>query len=296
METIAGALSIRAHAKLNLRLEVGPKAQALHSVASVMADLELADELLFSPSAGGFSFSCAGTDIPKEENLVWRAAHALSLPLPDVNITLHKHIPQQAGLGGGSADAAATLAGLSLLYTERGVSISATQLSDAALRCGSDVPSCLVAGLKTVAGVGDVVLSRACAPPPWGVVLLRPSVRSSTALAYQLLDEQRPDRQFLPNVAAQSEAMCAAFAAFDLDAFCSLLHNDFGEVIERALPAVAQARRRLDQAGARATILCGSGSCVAGFFERCDMADEARERLELGRDEWSATTGFLDGR
>jgi 4-diphosphocytidyl-2-C-methyl-D-erythritol kinase len=255
-----------------------------------MVDLELADDLHFEPSQAGFLVR-SRDDMAADENLVWRAAKALSATLPDVAIAITKRIPMQAGLGGGSADAAAALRGLSRIFEEAGTALTRQQIADAAIRCGSDVPSFLVRGLKAVGGVGEGVTAHECEPPGWGIALVRPAVGSSTAQAYQMLDEAGVPHD-LAGAKERVQAMCDAFAAHDFKLVTTLLHNDFSQAIERALPPVGSARGRLEVAGARATILCGSGSCVAGFFESRTAAEDALGRVELAPGEWATATAF----
>lgn len=291
MKTAAGAFSRRAHAKLNLRLEVGERTGELHALVSVIAPLELADELRFSWPSDEFAVICDGSAIPERSNLVWRAAHELDVP-PPVVVAIAKRIPLQAGLGGGSADAAETLRGIARILHEDGSHISPSVLHEAATRLGSDVPGALVAGLKIVAGIGESVTSCPCTPPDWGIFLLKPRVGSDTARAYALLDEARSSRRMVDQALDRARAMCRAFAAHDFAQFLALLHNDFSAAIEHALPDVASARERLTDGGAAGTILCGSGSCVAGFFEDVESARRSHARTKLGEGEWSTVTSF----
>jgi len=284
--------SLGAHAKLNLRLEVGLLAGSLHQIVSAVAELELADNLHFTPSSAGFQVVCEDAGVAEHDNLAWRAGQALQRELPGVRVVIDKNIPMQAGLGGGSADAAGVLRGLASIFSEEGAPLSHQHLAEAALRTGSDVPSFLTSGLRIVSGVGDRVERRSAQAPPWGIVLLRPPVGSATSRAYELLDVRGIPHDLGDAALASAEDMCAAYAASDFDRFVALLHNDFSTVIERELPAVADAHERLQRAGAQATILCGSGSCVAGFFQTRAAACEAVERVALGVDEWIHATGF----
>jgi len=291
MKTASGAFSRRAHAKLNLRLEVGERVGDLHSLVSVIAPLELADELRFSPASDGFTVMCDGLAIPERTNLVWRAAHELGVP-PPIAVALVKRIPLQAGLGGGSADAAETLLGVARFLNDGGRDISQSILHDAATRLGSDVPSALIPGLKIVAGVGEKVTPYPCTPPDWGISLLKPRVGSETARAYALLDATHSMGPIVEQAFENARAMCRAFASHDFSKFLGLLHNDFCAAIGQALPHVASARERLADVGAAGTIVCGSGSSVAGFFEDVDSARRAHERISLGEGEWSTVTRF----
>ena len=292
MKTVASAFSVPARAKLNLRLEVGPKTGHLHSILSVMTELELADELELRPSTDGFRVTCDLDELNGRDNVVWRAAQALGLELPDVCVAIAKQIPTQAGLGGGSADAAAALLALARIMRDQGVTVSQDGLVRAALSAGSDVPALLAPGLKIVSGLGDNVALRYADAPPWGIVLLHPGIGSSTARAYGLLDEAAVPHVLSRGAFDAAEAMCDAFATADLDRFLGLLHNDFSDAVERALPPVADARERLERAGSHATILCGSGSCVAGFFDDRAAALAALPFVQARAGEWLAVTGF----
>jgi 4-diphosphocytidyl-2-C-methyl-D-erythritol kinase len=283
-----------AHAKLNLRLEVGPASGGLHKIVSALAALDLADIVRFEPSPGGFAVLCNVDDVAEKDNLAWRAAHALGVRLPDVRVVIDKSIPMQAGLGGGSADAAATLQGIAAILAAEGVALEPERIAAAALRAGSDVPSYFASGTRIIEGVGDVVTARACAPPPWGIILLRPAVASSTANAYALLDQARVPHD-LSHAVAAAHAICDVFCRGDFERTITLLHNDFSEAIEAALPAVSHAHERLQRAGARATILCGSGSCVAGFFEDDATAQTGLARLTPRDGEWITATTFARG-
>lgn len=292
--------NLKAHAKINLRLRVGRIGDAgLHHVQTLMADIGLADELRFEDAVGGFRVECDPPLVPEQENLAWRAAMNLRIPLPAVRISVLKRIPLQAGLAGGSADAAAALRGIAMIMEARGAPLSPQVVSEAAFRTGSDVPACLREGLKIVEGCGERVRPMGSPLPSWAIVLLRVNGGSSTARAYALLDEKRSGLTgagFNPaDVAAEEsaiEAMCRALASSDFREFQKLLCNDFTDVVESAYPQVAGARRRLEELGAQATLLCGSGSCAAGFYERQAEARGAAQALAGQPDAWSALTAF----
>jgi 4-diphosphocytidyl-2-C-methyl-D-erythritol kinase len=282
-----------ARAKLNLRLEVGKRSGRLHPLVSVIATLRLADVLRFSPSAQGFAVKILGCEIPEHDNLVWRAVRELGLGAPSVCITIKKYIPLQAGLGGGSADAAAALLGIAQIAMQDGAVVSASTVREAAARVGSDVPSALVPGLKIVAGTGELVTPYRCETAPgFGILLLKPRAGSDTTRAYALFDEQQATRELDETAFDRARAVCAAFAQANFHKFLALAHNDFSTVIERAIPAVESARQRLERAGAALTLLCGSGSCVAGFFESVEAARLAQSRVALAEGDWCVVTAF----
>jgi 4-diphosphocytidyl-2-C-methyl-D-erythritol kinase len=289
----AGPATRLAHAKLNVRLEVGDRAGSLHTLVSVIASLSLADELRFS-EADAFSLRTSDESIAGRDNLVWRAAHAFDGFAPAVHIELDKRIPMQAGLGGGSADAAVTLEYAACLLEARQQPVSREALSEAAFHLGSDVPSALVSGLKIVAGCGDLVTPYPCRLPEWGIILLKPAQGSDTGRAYDLLDEAGKRHALGDGAVERARAMCEAIAAHDFSTFVRSVHNDFSEAVERAIPGVGSVRERLSAAGAAGTLLCGSGSCVAGFFASADAARAAIARIGVAPDEWCMHTSFHD--
>jgi 4-diphosphocytidyl-2-C-methyl-D-erythritol kinase len=298
MVATARSFARRARAKFNLRLEVGvPVEGGLHAVRSAVTELVVCDDLSFLPSAAGFAVSCDDETIPEPENLAWQAARALHVTLPDVRIHIRKGIPVQAGLGGGSSDAAAALLGIAELLAGAGVALADGALLAAAASVGSDVPACLAPGLKVVEGTGDLVHRIAAKAPAWGVLLLKPACGVPTALAYRLLDAARASgSQPAPAGAGHVDEICRAFGGSDFDRACALLHNDFQAPVEAAYPDVAAARARIVATGARSTILCGSGSCVAGLFATVGDAERALAALRPAAGEWAVATGFADGR
>lgn len=294
MAATALAFVRTARAKFNLRLEIGAvRADGLHDVRSVIGELVVGDEVAFRPSENGFSVSCDDSGIPQADNLAWRAAKALDISLPPVHVHVKKRLPIQAGLGGGSADAAAVLRGLASILNAMGVTVSGKKLMQAATRVGSDVAACLTPGLKLVEGGGQLIRPLPSVALPWGVLLLKPAIGVSTADAYRLLDEARRSGDVEPpHRASETSDLCDALARADFGRTCELARNDFQDVIEAAHPEVASARTRLQSAGAATAILCGSGSCVAGLFEDAGAARHALTLLQPSRGEWAAATGF----
>ena len=288
----ARGFAVSARAKFNVRLEVGARrADGFHAVRSIVADLAVCDEVEFSP-ASAFSFDCDDPTIAPEANLALKAANALSIDLPPIHVLVRKRLPQQAGLGGGSADAAAVLRGIARAASERGRAISDAQLFAAAAKTGSDVAACLLPGLKTVEGRGERVRPLGFQAPPWGVLLLKPAVGVDTAWAYRIIDGSREPGLGALGDDDSLDRLALALEARDFVATCALARNDFQAPIEDAVPEIAQARSRLEAAGAPATILCGSGACVAGLFETIEAARIAGGRLAIAGGEWSCATGF----
>lgn len=288
----ARGFAVMARAKFNIRLKIGAlRPDGYHAIRSVVADLALSDEIEFS-AAPDFQVDCDDPSISRERNLAYVAARNLSIDLPAMRVLIRKHIPQQAGLGGGSADAATTLRGISIASAALGRTIPDEALLAAAVKTGSDVPACLIAGFKSVEGRGEIVRSLGIAPPPWGVLLLKPPGGVETKTGYRVLDESRTGSMRDFDRGGPIESLIAALEKHEFAAMCALAHNDFQGPIEAAYPMVAGVRRRLEAVGASATLLCGSGSSVAGLFPTVDDARAAGQRVTLAEAEWSCATGF----
>jgi len=144
-----------AYAKINLSLEViGRRYDGYHDVATILQTVDLADTVTLRP-AEGLTVTCDDTRLSGEDNIVWDAALVLAKRAglaPNADITIEKRIPVAAGLGGGSADAAAALRGLNVLW---GLNLPDAELVSVAGSLGSDVPFLLTGGAALGTGRGD---------------------------------------------------------------------------------------------------------------------------------------------
>ncbi|MHB8141714.1 MAG: 4-(cytidine 5'-diphospho)-2-C-methyl-D-erythritol kinase [Vulcanimicrobiaceae bacterium] len=248
---------LRAPAKLNLTLEVlGRRADGYHTLRSLMVPLELADELQLERSAEGFSFDCDDPALAGEENLAVRAFESIAPPTRNVRLALRKRIPRQAGLGGGSSDAAAVL--LAAMAGHLGAGLKRDWLSLAA-RLGSDVPFFLCETGALVEGTGARVTPVGTLPS-WHALLVKPPEGISTADAYAALDRGEFESRLRRN--SSSLQALQALQRADFDALQAVLQNDFTGVVSARTPAVVVALAALRRAGATNPILTGSGSCV----------------------------------
>jgi 4-diphosphocytidyl-2-C-methyl-D-erythritol kinase len=202
-------------------------------------------------------------------NLVWRAADALWRaagrvgPARDARVRVVKRIPSQAGLGGGSSDAAATLVGLDALWRLR---LPIDRLAAAGATLGADVPFFLYGGTALGQGTGARVFPLVDLPKRY-VVVAQPAVGVSTADAYRWLADAR--------AAGGRPRVPAAWV--DLPDGGA---NDFEEVVEQRHPEIAAARRLFAGAGAKTARLCGSGSAVFGLFTALRPARRAAGVLD----------------
>jgi 4-diphosphocytidyl-2-C-methyl-D-erythritol kinase len=247
---------VRAPAKINLTLEVlARRADGYHGIRSVMVPLELSDELTAEPS-DAFAFECDRVDLAGNDNLALAALRALFTELPPVHLRLRKQIPTQAGLGGGSSDAAAVLR-----MAMRGAFGTPPHCDwlQIARSIGSDVPFFLVGTAALVEGTGERV-TPAGVLPPWHVLVIKPPASISTADAYRAIDESaRPQRPRDDSVSIQ---MLEALQRADFAGVEALMQNDFHDIICPRAPTIGTALYALREAGASNALLAGSGSCV----------------------------------
>lgn len=268
-------LTLHAPAKVNLTLIVGARrADGYHDVSTVMQTVGLYDTLTLSGGGSGLTMTCTDPDLPTDgSNLVLRAAalfcQELHLPVPDLHLHLQKRIPSQAGLGGGSSDAAAVLRALRTLYAP---DISDGRLETLAARLGSDVPFFIRGGTQMATGRGEVVSPLPPLTAGWFVVV-KPDEGYSTAEMYRRLDE--PGSVLVRN----SRYMQDAVAANNVHAVAVELHNSFERVVPKdsSLRTIKDALRAQ---GALGTLLSGSGSAVFGLFDDQSAAAAAAVALK----------------
>lgn len=275
---MARALVLRPPAKINLTLRVGPRRpDGFHDIRSLMQSIALSDTLALTARAGPLALQVRGHGVPADrENLVWRAAELLWRALGrtgdprDAHIHLDKSIPAAAGLGGGSADAAAALIGLNILW---GARRTPSDLKTISAELGSDVPFFLQGGTALCAGRGDEVypvddISRL------GLVLIKPSIGVATADAYRWLDE---DRQAKPDE-GRSDLLDLGWPSGPIEVV-----NDLEQPVAKRQPVVAEIVDACRRAGAHAAAMTGSGSAVFAAFTEA-AAKRAVRRLQ--RPDW----------
>ena len=191
---MASFLVLKAPAKINLGLTVlRRRVDGYHDLESVMQQVSLSDTLRFEAGQfRGWRFLCSNPGLAGEDNLVCRAAELLAektgKPLPGVIITLFKNIPVEAGLAGGSSDAAAALVGLNHCWQ---LGYSMGDLLELGLLLGSDVPYCLQGGTVVARGRGEQLEQLPPLPFFWVVLALPEGVKISTAAAYNSFDQKR---------------------------------------------------------------------------------------------------------
>jgi 4-diphosphocytidyl-2-C-methyl-D-erythritol kinase len=276
----------RAPAKVNLTLRVvGRRRDGYHDLESLVAFGGLCDWLAFEPG-DDLSLDVVGPREnetgPVHENLVLRAARSLAERIPRLKLgrfRLIKRLPAAAGLGGGSADAAAALR---FLANEAGLPIDDPRVRASARATGADVLACLSPQARTIRGIGDE-LGPAIQLPDIFAVLVNPRVQAPTPKVFAAFDLTSES-----NAAPSSRSSRAAGfdTAADLD-FESLGCNDLEAAAIGVAPVIATVLKRLSQIpGARATGMSGSGATCFALFSDRRSAAVARRAVAADHREW----------
>lgn len=276
-------LTTHAPAKLNLSLRVlSRRNDGFHEIDTVMVRLPgLADRLEFH-RASGFSFECSTPGVPTDEtNLVVRAVRAYESAAKiscDFRVRLEKTIPHGAGLGGGSSDAAATLAALDELHDGK---LGPEKLRELAADIGSDVPFFLMSGAVRCTGRGEILAQATALEKPLRVLILKPAFMVATPDAYRRWSDSRE----LPGI---------SYAAQDIDGV-SLVNDLERPVFEKHRFLAEMKDWLLTRREVRAALLCGSGSSMFAVLHPETDADAlakcARHELDPGLWSWTGVTG-----
>ena len=255
-------LTVSAPAKLNLTLDIpGKTADGYHELDSVMLCVDLCDTLTINQTGAGLRLNCSDPALcVGEDNLVIRAAGAFfahtGLEPGGLEFSLTKRIPEQAGLAGGSADAAATLVGLNRLY-EAGLSDG--ELAQIGLTIGSDVPFCLMGGCARAGGRGERLTALPPLPQEATFVIAKQAGGMSTRHAFELYSRSKT------RLEPRTQAMVTAISAGDLAAIGKVMSNAFESVLH--LPLVDEIKHVMLAEGALGAAMTGSGTAVCGLFD-----------------------------
>ena len=267
-------IAVRAHAKINWALNItGIRPDGYHTLDMLMQSIELGDDMSFEDD-DKLTLTVNGQPDPNaESNLVIRAARAL-MRYAGVQrgaaISLEKHVPSRAGLGGGSADCALTLRALNRLWA---LGVSDDELLTLGISLGADVPFCLTGGLAQVKGIGERISPIANAPV-LPLVLVTPGDGLSTAEVFRLWD-----RGDYPPVVLDTGRLASAVCRRDLSAVDALAANALTAPALSLLPEIGETMVRLRALGGSAVFMTGSGSTVVAAFDSPVRAHAAAEAL-----------------
>lgn len=262
-----------ARAKLNLRLEVGPKFDGYHELESVVQEIELSDKLYFSNNNHLGVRVITDMDCKLEDNLVYKSAKLFedySRYKIDVDIILEKNIPVGAGLGGGSSDAALVLKTLNQMYS---TNLSRKEMVSLGEELGSDVSFFLYGGTALCRGKGEVV-KQLSDFPSLDFLIIVPTCKVSTKEAYSLLDSSREGHD---NILRRTTSKILREGVLDYEGLDEFLMNDFEDVIIPKYPEIAEIKQGFERL-LIPNLLSGSGSCVYGILPK-DNQENVLRRL-----------------
>jgi len=271
-------LTLPAFAKINLTLRVlAKRADGYHDLDTVFQAVSLRDTIEMSLiDQPHIILSCSDRSLSAgKDNLVIRAAAALQdgrAPNQGARIHLEKRIPAQAGLGGGSSDAAVTLLGLARLWE---LSLTKEDLMAIASQLGADVPFFLFGGTARGTGSGDKLEQLVDVAEKF-LLIVKPNANVNTSDAYKALDQRSLTTHNSKTILSSSVAK----QVFDWPDFVSLT-NDFEVVALDLAPEIRRAKAALLKAGADAALLAGSGAAVFGVFDSEDAQRRAIQAIEL---------------
>ena len=287
----ARSVHVYAPAKINLFLHVGEqRADGYHALESLIAFAEAADRIEVTP-ASDMSLSLTGPfarALPRDENnLALKAARALQ-KAGDVKtgaaISLEKNLPVASGIGGGSADAAAVLRALVLLW---GLDWTENDLLAMAAELGSDVPACLLSRACWVEGRGEVLT--ALPPlPRLSTVLVNPGVALSTATVFGSLNARTGTGKTRPDGILED--------LWDVIGYLDDAGNDLEAPACRLAPVIQEVLNAFDrEPGCAMAAMSGSGSTCFAFCHEHDFARGAAERIAQDHPEWWVSLTHLVG-
>ena len=253
------------NAKINLGLNiVERRPDGYHNIETVFYPIPLTDVLEIVPAADGTdtTLTCYGNpvDCPPEKNLVMKAYRLMQerYHVPAVSIHLYKHIPDGAGLGGGSSDAAHALVMLNKMFK---LELSDEELAGMAVQLGADCAFFIYNRPMIATGIGDVLSPVDVNLQGMSLLLVKPPVGVDTRTAYSRVNPQEP---LMP----LTDIISRPLPSWD-----GLLVNDFEPSVFAALPQLWLIKARLLDAGAQYAAMSGSGSTVFGIFDNDKLAE-----------------------
>jgi len=258
-------LKLKANAKINLTLDIlSRRSDSYHEVSTVMQEISLFDEVSVELTDNGFVLKCSNPDIPVSEKNTCFKAVMLFCEKYDVHknviINITKHIPCEAGLGGGSADAAAVLKAMNILFETNATD---GDLEEIAAKIGADVAFFIKGGLQLAQGIGEklVVLPSFSKQT---VLIVKPKVGISTKIVYELFDKMNNEGKITEKPITQDFIKALNENSTEVHKYLSnMLTQPACSMIEE----IQKTREILIDSGAAVAQMSGSGTAVFGFFE-----------------------------
>ena len=270
-------MAINSYAKINFFLKIGKRlGSGYHNLQSVMQKIELNDNMAIEPVIEDkIIVESTNPELANEENLAHIAAMLLKKKFKvkhGVKIFIEKNIPLEAGLGGGSSNAATTLLSLNKLW---GLKLKENQLIELASQIGSDVPFFMGENAAMVEGIGDKI-KRIKKSFSINIVLINPGFRISTKWAYSAFDRQRPKIK----TKADINNLIKAIEKKDIKGIASNLHNDFEPIVIKKYKMISEIKANLLRNDALNACVSGSGPTVFGIFNSIYEAREAFFKIQ----------------
>lgn len=262
---------LNAYAKLNLSLDItGVRKDGYHELDTLMQSISLFDTVTIE-KADGVHVRMDEAAVNEKSNTAYAAAAAFARHTnsPGADISIRKRIPQRAGLGGSSADAAAVLVGLDRLY---GTRLDAQTLARIGQTIGADVPFALLGGTARAQGIGEK-LTRLFPKKYMHYVVVKPLSGVSTAEAFKRYRRSAP---------VHIDTVQYAVLKGDINLFCRFAENALGIAALGIAPEIMKAANALMAAGAKKALLTGSGSSMFAPFETAEEAASVAGRIKGG--------------
>ena len=260
-------ITIAAPAKINLSLDITGKLEnGYHALDTIMQTISIEDKITLAKTGRQISVLCDHPQVPQGNgNICHKAAEAFFEKTAlegGVIITIDKNIPVAAGLAGGSSDAAAVIKGLNLLY---GTGLTQREMCEIGLKCGADVPYCIVAGTCRAKGIGEKLTKL---PSFAGVyiVLVVPDFFVSTEWAYKNYDLNKTDEK------PCTEELISYIRGRDIKNTAERMANVLESVTAKKHPEIREIKHDIKKSGACGSVMSGSGPSVFGLFENEEKA------------------------
>lgn len=287
-------LEVLAPAKINLSLDIlGKRDDGYHDVSMVMQTVSLCDTVFVSDERDDdidtdVLVTCDVEGIPTDDsNIVCKAAKEFfkftGCEPKKISVDIKKNIPSQAGLAGGSTDAAAVIVALNRIFDTK---LTSKQMCEIGSRVGADVPFCIVGGTYLAQGTGTN-LTKLPSITKCNILICKPDVSVSTAQAYALSDS-KPSKGF----AVTDEVMKMIFRR-NLRGVCHLLYNEFEAVMD--LPEIQAIKQDMMKNKALGACMSGSGSAVFAIFLDQKKATRCKERMSENYDKLYLCTPVKHG-
>ncbi len=278
-------MRVLAPAKVNLYLAIKRvRPDGYHDLETIFHTVSLCDALTVSP-APKISLKVRGPMAPKgfpagEENIVWRAAREFFLAFgikSGVKIELVKNIPVQAGMGGGSTDAAAVLGACAKLFLKKRGPAQDRLLFKIARKLGADVPFFLMGGCAFAGGIGEKLVKLPTAR--FWAVIVKPKAGLSTKEVYGWYDKALAGKQPLTKAPQIRKMLVPLKARKGSRAWAGYLYNSFEDVVFDHSPEIGRVKSSILDAGAHSALLSGSGSALFGLVKSRAMGELAAKAL-----------------